>query len=119
MARDGAQIVWDIYLGDKLDAGGRALLENIQRELDATAKAMEQFAKANHPWQNRTGDAERTFTVKKIDSFTIMASHGVYYGIFLEYSNGGRYGIIRETLRFGRNEIVGMLQKAWQASWRG
>lgn len=113
----GFSIEWDIDLGDVLVSAIPRLLKNIEQEMQAMAKAMEQYAKQNHPWQNRTGAAERTFSAKPIGNFTILISHGVYYGIFLEYSNGGRYGIIRETLRIGEQEMLRGLQRAWQATW--
>lgn len=70
------------------------------------SQEMEIYAKSNHPWTNRTGDAERGLhtTVQKTTSGwsqTIQLSHGsgVWYGVYLENSMGRRFAIIEPTMR--------------------
>ena len=111
-------IRWDNMLGPEIQRRKKILYENIDNELEGLASLMEQFAKAHHPWQNQTGDAERTFTVKRKSRFVIEASHGVPYGIWLEVKWGGRYGIIPDTLDFGEKELRGSLAKAWNVTWQ-
>ena len=53
------------------------------------AQEMEQYMKSNHPWQNRTGNAERGLSAKLTSSKaqyvqTITLAHGVPYGVYLE-----------------------------------
>lgn len=114
---DGAYIEWDIYLSDELIRGKQMFLKGLQDELAGVARAMQKYAQGNHPWQNRTGDAERLFTVRVVGDFTIEARHGVYYGIFLEYSNGGRYGVMPITMAFGVKEVMDAIRRAWIGAW--
>jgi hypothetical protein len=67
--------------------------------------------KSNHPWQNRTGNAERGLSAKLSSSKaqyvqTIELSHGVSYGVYLEYSMEKRYAIIEPTMRLMGPRIV-------------
>lgn len=62
------------------------------------AEAMENYAKANAPWQDQTGDARERLhaTVEETGPIgTIVLSHGVDYGLWLELKG---YGIIAETI---------------------
>lgn len=72
----------------------------------STAREMEQYAKHNHPWTNRTGNAERGLhasvtTSKHGWTQNIQLSHGsdVWYGYHLENSMGRRFAIIEPTVR--------------------
>lgn len=65
------------------------------------AEAMENYAKQNAPWTDRTGDARERLhaTVEETGPIgTIVLSHGVDYGLWLEIANGGRYAIIAPTI---------------------
>ena len=74
------------------------------------AKKMESYAKGNHKWQNRTGEAERTlrgFTQPLPNGYRIIISHGVWYGVWLELAHAKKYGIIPDTIRYvGEMEIL-------------
>lgn len=51
------------------------------------AEALEEWAKVNHPWQNRTGLAELNLTgfVEEVEGgFVAGLGHGVEYGFYLE-----------------------------------
>lgn len=79
------------------------------------AEDLERFMKANHPWQNRTGAAEAGLSAKVISSpadyvQSIELNHGVYYGVYLEYSMGRRFAILEPTIRLKGPEIVDDLQ---------
>lgn len=69
------------------------------------AEDMENWAKANAPWQDRTGAARAGLhaTVEESGQIgTITLSHGVPYGIWLEIANGGRFSIIAPAIdKFG------------------
>lgn len=71
-----------------------------------TAREMEQYAKHNHPWTNRTGNAERGLhtsvtTSKHGWTQNIQLSHGsnVWYGYYLENSMGRRFAVVEPTIR--------------------
>lgn len=75
------------------------------------AQEMEQYMKSNHPWRNRTGNAERGLSAKLTSSKaqyvqTITLAHGVPYGVYLEYSMERRFAIIEPTMRLMGPRIV-------------
>lgn len=79
------------------------------------ARELEEYMKANHPWQNRTGAAEAglsaTVSSSKLNyAQTIELSHGVPYGVYLEYSMGRRFAIIEPTIRIWGPQIVDDLE---------
>lgn len=56
---------------------------------------------ANHPWANRTGNAERglhTWNEQESGVHTIYLSHGVDYGLELETRAGGKWGVIQPAI---------------------
>lgn len=57
MANDGGLDVLDNHLPEVI--GALQVVSNAQ--VEAAAKAIAAYAKANHPYQNRTGQAESTF----------------------------------------------------------
>lgn len=79
------------------------------------AREFESYMKANHPWTNRTGAAERGLSAKVSHSKmnyvqTIELKHGVPYGVYLEYSMERRFAILEPTIRIKGPEIVNDLQ---------
>lgn len=68
------------------------------------ARDMEEWAKANAPWTDRTGTARRTLHSEVADAGSILAqitlAHGVDYGVWLEIAHGGQYAIIAPTIDF-------------------
>ena len=68
---------------------------------DTVAKKMETHAKNNKPWIDRTGRAKQSLNSswKWIgDVARVELSHGVDYGIYLEFCNEKRYAIIKPTI---------------------
>jgi len=81
-----------------------------------TGREMEQYAKRNHPWKNRTGNAEMglhtTVTASKQGWIqNIQLSHGpdVWYGYYLENSMGKRFAIIEPTMMYFSGRVVNEL----------
>ena len=67
-----------------------------------TASEMEDYAKANAPWQDRTGNARRGLTGSwGLNQYVyyIKLAHSVHYGVYLEMYNEKRFEIIAPTLR--------------------
>lgn len=69
--------------------------------------------KSHHPWQNRTGNAERGLNARVTQSkkkyvTTIELAHGkdIWYGVYLEYSMGRRFAIIEPTIRIKGPEVM-------------
>jgi hypothetical protein len=83
---------------------GTELDKNVQEGMERIAAAMEQFAKENAPWEDNSGDARSGLRAVPIfdragAKYTVYLGHGVYYGVYLENSNGGEYAIIEPTIR--------------------
>lgn len=77
------------------------------------AMELEQWAKENAPWQDRTTDAREGLTAAFNPAGvqpSITIYHTVSYGVWLEICNGGQYAIIQPTIeRFGP-ELMRKLQ---------
>lgn len=68
---------------------------------DTVAKKFEGHAKQQAIWQDRTGLARGTLsgTWKWVGPIArIQLSHGMKYGVYLEFANERRYAIIKPTI---------------------
>lgn len=95
------------------EAYTKAIFQSGRRIAYDQAEAMENYAKTNAPWTDRTGDAREylSATVEETGPIgTIVLSHGVPYGIWLEIANGGRFSIIPETIDVYGPQIMRSLQ---------
>lgn len=80
---------------------------------DASAKKMEVYAKDNARWIDRSGLARDTLsgTYSWVgDIARIELSHGMKYGIYLEFCNEKRYAIIKPTIDTLSPSIIRGLQ---------
>jgi hypothetical protein len=87
-------------------AGGRLAQQN--------ASEMEAWAKANAPWQDRTGAARSGLHAEVVGDGgigTIVLSHGVDYGLWLEIANGGAYAIIAQAIDVFGAKLMDDLQR--------
>jgi hypothetical protein len=79
-------------------------------KLKDDANDMVNYAKSNAPWTDRTGKARANLrsyvTETKNNLFRVTLSHGVYYGIYLEYYYEGRFAIIFPTIEVYAPEIM-------------
>jgi hypothetical protein len=101
-----AQLVW---------SGTHTITQNMARYGDAVkdvalnvgnavAPRIETDAKNEASWTDRTGHARAGLNVQvwqtdNGDVTVIQLAHGMYYGIFLEVRNQGRYAIIMPILQ--------------------
>lgn len=74
------------------------------------------WMKANHPWKNQTGEAERKLrkrTIKERDRISMYLIQGAPHGIWLEVKNAGEYGVIPRAISRAvqelRRELRGVL----------
>lgn len=77
------------------------------------AAEMEEYARSNAPWTDRTGAARQglTATVEETGPIgTIVLSHGVSYGLWLEIRFGGRNAIIAPTIDLFGPRVMRSLQ---------
>lgn len=87
---------------------------------NSLGQVMEEYAKANAPWADRTTDAREglhTIVVNDAVTSAIWLGHGknIYYGFFLEtYTyNGVSYAIIAPTIEHFAPQVMGMMR--WPA----
>jgi hypothetical protein len=100
-----ARIVW-VVPPERLAASAGELLARVRGEIAARsaafAAAAEARMKVSAPWTNRTGAARASLSVSAdagATSVTLTYSHGVFYGIYLEFSNGGRYAVVGPSIQ--------------------
>jgi len=100
-----ARIVWKRDPADLSRAiaktGERVKTHALVPYLSQQANRLRGQMKQEAPWQDRTGAARRQLLAEveqDDDRVSLVLSHGVSYGKYLELSNGGRYAIIGPTI---------------------
>lgn len=111
-----------------LEAVERALLQFRKNSEDAItelcengAQIMEDYAKSHRPWTDRTSQARIRLTGdvehKSQPEWAITLSHGVDYGIYLEFAHEKKYAIIFPTIQMKSSEVMrsfeGLVSKLW------
>lgn len=101
----------------EIEAYGRRVVTAVKALGDYIAQKMQDDARRNAPWQDRTGNARSgLFSLAEMaarDAVAIYLSHGhtVVYGVFLEMAHGQRYAIIMPTIQRNLPEIERMLKR--------
>jgi hypothetical protein len=99
---------------DALDHNLHRFDERARKAIDKTmtyqAARSETYMKTNAKWTDRTTNARNGLFVSVVrhgeDSWEMILSHGVSYGIWLEVLNNGRYAIVRPAfLRAGKQTM--------------
>ena len=84
----------------RLDARGK---QAIGMYASVACEQLTNYAKRNRPWTDRTGLAKNSlhsyYTQTKNGTYRITLSHGVTYGLYLEYGFEKRFSIIEPTIR--------------------
>lgn len=86
-----------------------------QAVLAAGAARVEARMQREHPWQNRTGAAERGLRATVVAApsrLVLVAYHTVPYGVYLEHAHGGRFQVLLPTLRSEWPRILAALRRA-------
>lgn len=86
-------------LATRVDQYGENLQVAVQRLADFFATRIEAYARANAPWQNRTGNARaglRSFAQTTATRVVVYLLHTVSYGVFLE--RGTRFAAPRPII---------------------
>lgn len=80
----------------------RAVHQGVLAIVQRWAPQIENWMKANAPWTDRTANARQTLhtEIEEVvnQAVALVMAHGVYYGIFLELCNAGRYAVIAPAL---------------------
>lgn len=79
----------------------KTILPKIREYADGTSKQMEEWARHNHHWENRTRAAQdglTAYTAETKDEILIGVGHTVEYGRYLETAHDGKHGVLRPML---------------------
>ena len=116
MAAAKARVVWrgKVEMGQNCVLYGQKVIEAVRRVAAYFAPVMETYAKQHAPWTDRTGNARQSLNAwteqLSQDVVALYLSHGVYYGVYLEYKYAGRYAIIWPTIQAHLDAIMQMLR---------
>ncbi|MGI8547754.1 MAG: hypothetical protein ACR2M1_10520 [Gemmatimonadaceae bacterium] len=109
-----ASLTWSVppsVMAQHLETSLLEMEAVVHEGLAQAAAVMKDYEVGNHPWVNRTGAAEAQFTVE-VQGYRILARHGVFYGIYLEYKNGGRWGVLPGVMTAGEAAVGDVLNRA-------
>jgi len=77
---------------------------------DLVAKSMEQYAKSNAKWEDRTSNARQGIKGQAYwESISVLVcslSHTMEYGVWLELANEKKYAILEETIEKYKPEMI-------------
>jgi len=107
-------------LATAIERYGDRVIRTVAAIAQYSATQMQNDAKANASWTDRTGNArtglfgtsEADFAEKVV---TIYLSHGavIDYGVWLELANSGRYAVIMRTMQNHYEPLMQMLREAF------
>lgn len=117
MPFSGARITWrksPAQLAQDVEKYGKDRRKAIKEAGDQIASEAEAYMKANAPWTDQTGQAranlKATAEQTAVDEVQIVLTHGVSYGIHLEFGRAGRYAIIGPTMQAIAPRVKALLQ---------
>lgn len=123
MAKAKGGIRWErppSELAKAVERYGDRVLIAVAAIAQRVATEMQNDAKAQASWTDRTGNArtglfgtsEADFAAKVV---TIYLSHGavIDYGVWLELANSGRYAVIMKTMQNHYEPLMQMLREAF------
>lgn len=97
-------------------------VSDVDSAMQDIANEMVEYAQSNHPWTNRTGNAEAGLQASVVrqgpTSWTILLGHGpqVSYGLWLEVRHGGKFAIILPTLQYFAPRLGGAVVRPGTAN---
>lgn len=95
------KILWKDSILPSLRNGHKKLMDAAWITAQRMAPEVENYAKANAPWTDRTGNARNGLAARAYrdgNGVGILLYHQVDYGIWLEVRWGGKYAIINPTI---------------------
>ena len=111
----GCSLSWDtkdvLKKFEQMQAKTRAALQIIA---DTAVKSMEQYAKTNAKWTDRTGNARQRLkgsTRWEQDALIAAISHNVDYGMWLELCHEKKYAILEEALNSQAQNLLDAYQR--------
>ena len=108
-------------LAQAVERYGDRVLTAVAAVAQYAATQMQNDAKANAPWTDRTGNARTgLFGTSEADFarhvVTIYLSHGatIEYGIWLELANSGRHAVVMKTMEAHYGDLMSMLNEIFR-----
>jgi hypothetical protein len=100
-------IVWRglEVLANNINRRGVTLNMTRRLAMERLATEMEEYARENAPWTDRTGNARDLLRAQVVhnealQSSTAFLGHGVEYGVWLEIMGGGEFAIVGPTIEY-------------------
>ena len=111
MARvTSVRIKFNENIGKRLADAKPNVKSEAARILAQEAESLEAYMKLNRPWTDRTGNARAGLKAEVegvgTDKPSIVLSHSVYYGVYLEYAMERRFAIINPTVMSQGHRVV-------------
>lgn len=110
----------DDRLIENLEDGDNRFQKGVDRIVRKTSREAQKYAKKNAPWQDHTFGARQGLYSEYENApglWRITVGHGVYYGIYLETHNGGKFAIIMPTIeyiaRYFFDEVESLMDDLW------
>ena len=107
-------------LAQAVERYGDRVLTAVAAVAQYAATQMQNDAKANAPWTDRTANARTgLFGTSEADFarhvVTIYLSHGatIDYGLWLEIANSGTYAVIMRTMETHYQDVMDMLREVF------
>lgn len=78
------------------------------------ALTLQNYARENRPWTDRTGHARQRLTgsvARVAEGYQIILAHGVDYGKWLELAHEKKYAIIQPTIKAKSPEVLSGFNK--------
>lgn len=102
MPRSTVDIVWytsPTVLAEQVGDMRASFLDILSEEMEAAAEEALDWMRGNHPWTNRTHQAENELAATVEDSGQVVTlENAAPHGIYLEFKYGGKWGVIRPAL---------------------
>ena len=112
-----ASITWTrspAKLAEDIAQYGQHVTRAMYQAADELVREVERDMKRDAPWNDESGEARRQLSAQAFRSsggeVSLTLSHGVDYGVFLEFANAGQYAIVGPTLQRMYPELESMLQ---------
>ncbi len=107
-------------LARSLEQYGDRVLTAVAAVAQYVATQMQDAAKANAPWEDRTGNARSgLFGTSETDFaqhvVTIYLSHSatLNYGLWLEIANEGKYSVVMSTMEAHYDQLMSLLREVF------
>lgn len=83
--------------------------EAIRMYADTSALKLQNYARENRPWTDRTGQARirlSGYTEPITNGYKLCLAHGVDYGLWLELAHEKRFSIIPYSIQYVGSNII-------------